>query len=125
MMVIVELPEPGAEIGFELKLTVVPEGTPEADRLIALLKPPLMLVVIVDVPWLPCGTLSDAGEAEIVKFGEPPEPWLTPKKAIGVTSPVALLVPTTTVSRAPVSVTCWLTLLLGHAAADHAFPWAS
>ena len=49
-MVMVELPAPGAGIGFGLKLTVVPEGAPEADRLIALLKPPLMVVVIVDVP---------------------------------------------------------------------------
>src|SRR5271170_3350200 len=50
VMVMVELPEPGAGIGFGLKLTVVPDGTPAADRLIALLKPPLMAVVIVEVP---------------------------------------------------------------------------
>src|SRR5271165_3891252 len=50
VMVIVELPEPGAGIGFGLKLTVVPDGAPNADRLIALLKPPLTVVVIVDVP---------------------------------------------------------------------------
>ena len=68
VMVMVEVPEPGAGIGFGLKLTVVPEGTPEADRLIALLKPPLMVVVIVDVPWFPCTILSEAGEAESVKF---------------------------------------------------------
>jgi len=49
-MVIVELPEPGAAIVCGLKLTVVPDGTPEADKLMALLKPPLMVVVIVDVP---------------------------------------------------------------------------
>ena len=66
VMVMVELPEPGAAIGFGLKLTVVPDGAPEADRLIALLKPPLIVVVIVDVPWLPCATLSEAGEAERV-----------------------------------------------------------
>ena len=50
VMVIAELPEPGAAIGFGLKLTVVPNGTPEADRLMALLNPPLMAVVMVDVP---------------------------------------------------------------------------
>ena len=50
VMVMVELPEPGAGIGLGLKLTVVPDGIPEADRLTALLKPPLMVVVIVDVP---------------------------------------------------------------------------
>ena len=50
VMVMVELPEPGAGIGLGLKLTVVPDGTPDADKLMALLKPPLMVVVIVDVP---------------------------------------------------------------------------
>ena len=50
VMVIVELPAPGAGIGLGLKLTVVPDGTPDADKLIALLKPPLTVLVIVDVP---------------------------------------------------------------------------
>ena len=50
VMVIVEVPAPGAGIVCGLKLTVVPEGTPEADRLIALLNPPLIVVVIVEVP---------------------------------------------------------------------------
>jgi len=66
VIVIVELPEPGAGIGLGLKLTVVPEGIPEADNVMALLKPLLTAVVIVEVPWLPCTTLSEAGEAEIV-----------------------------------------------------------
>src|ERR1035438_8195041 len=50
VMLIVELPEPGPAIGLGLKLTVVPAGMPEADRLIALLKPPLMALVIVALP---------------------------------------------------------------------------
>jgi len=49
-MVMVELPEPGAGIVLGLKLTVVPDGAPDADRVMALLKPPLMVVVIVEVP---------------------------------------------------------------------------
>ena len=49
-MVIVELPEPGAGIVLGTKVTDVPEGMPEADRLMALLKPPLTVVVMVDVP---------------------------------------------------------------------------
>ena len=49
-MVMVELPDPGAGIGLGLKLTVVPEGMPEAERVIALLKPLLMVVVMVEVP---------------------------------------------------------------------------
>ena len=63
VMVIAELPEPGAGNGLGLKLTVVPDGTPEADRVIALLKPPLIVEVIVELPWFPCATVSDAGDA--------------------------------------------------------------
>ena len=69
LMLIVELPEPGAAIGFGLKLTVVPEGAPEAERAMELLKPPLMAVVIVELPWLPCTMVSDEGDAEMVKLG--------------------------------------------------------
>ena len=50
VIVIVELPPPGAAIVLGLKLTVVPLGVPVADKLIVLLKPPLTVVVIVDVP---------------------------------------------------------------------------
>jgi hypothetical protein len=67
----VELPVPGAAIEVGLKLTVVPAGAPEAERLIELLKPPLTVVVIVEVPWLPCATLSEVGEAVRVKFPPP------------------------------------------------------
>ena len=47
------------------------------------------------------------------------ETCVTPRKANVVKSPVRWLVPTTIVSRVPVSVTCWLRLLVGQAAADH------
>ena len=50
VMVMVEVPEPGAGIGLGLKLTVVPVGTPEADRVIELLNPLLTAVVMVEVP---------------------------------------------------------------------------
>ena len=49
-MVMVEVPDPGAGIVLGLKLTVVPAGAPVADRLIELLKPPLTVVVMVEVP---------------------------------------------------------------------------
>jgi hypothetical protein len=49
-IVIVELPPPGAAIELGLKLTVVPLGAPVASRLITLLKLPLTVVVIVEVP---------------------------------------------------------------------------
>src|SRR5271157_2978418 len=50
VMVMVELPPPGAGIVLGLKLTVVPAGRPVADRLIELLKPPLTAVLIAAVP---------------------------------------------------------------------------
>ena len=49
-IVMVELPDPGAGMGFGLKLAFVPDGMPDADRVMSLLKPPLIVVVIVDVP---------------------------------------------------------------------------
>ena len=50
VIVIVDVPEPGAGIVLGLKLTVVPEGAPLADRAIELSNPPLTVVVIVEVP---------------------------------------------------------------------------
>ena len=49
-MVMVELPFPGAEIVLGLKLTLAPDGTPDADNAIELLKPFTAVVVIVDAP---------------------------------------------------------------------------
>ena len=69
VMVMVEAPAPGAGIGLGLKLTVVPEGAPDVDKLMAALNPPLIVVEIADVPWFPCAALSEAGEAEMVKLG--------------------------------------------------------
>ena len=66
-IVMVDEPEPGAAIGLGLKLTVVPVGTPLADRLMALLKPPLTVVVMVEVPCAPCATLTEDGAALMVK----------------------------------------------------------
>ena len=68
-IVILEVPEPGAAIGLGLKPTVVPEGTPLADRLMALLKPPLTVVVMVELPWAPCATMTEVGAALMVKLG--------------------------------------------------------
>ena len=64
-MLITELPEPGAGMVTGLKPMVVPVGTPEAERLIALLKPLVTVVVIVELPCVPCIRLTDAGEAEM------------------------------------------------------------
>ena len=90
MIVMVELPPPGAGIGLGLKPTVVPDGTPEADKLIELLKPPLTVVVMVDVPCLPWVTLSEEGDAERLKPGvEPPANALISPLPFGLPQPVA------------------------------------
>jgi hypothetical protein len=65
----IELPLPGAGIVVGLKLMVVPVGMPVADSAMALLNPPLTVVVMVVGPWLPCAMLTELGEAAIVKFG--------------------------------------------------------
>lgn len=70
-MVINELPEPGAGMVTGLKFTVVPVGMPVADRLIALLKPLLIVVVIVELPCMPCNTVMEPGEAAKVKLAAP------------------------------------------------------
>ena len=45
---------------------------PEAVKVIAELKPPAIVVVMVEVPELPLATLIDAGDAETVKLGVVP-----------------------------------------------------
>ncbi len=69
VMFIVELPEPGAEIDDGLKLTVTPDGWPDADKAMDELKPPEMEVEIVDEPLLPSAMETEVGEAEMVKDG--------------------------------------------------------
>lgn len=72
-MFMVELPAPLIDDG--LKLTVTPEGCPEADKPIAELNPPLTVLVIVELPLLPCAIDTEPGEAERLKSGfEPPPP---------------------------------------------------
>jgi len=68
-MVIVDVPEPGAAIDVGLKVTVTPVGWPLALKATAELKPPETVVVILEVPLLPCTTETEVGEAEMVKLG--------------------------------------------------------
>jgi hypothetical protein len=69
VIVIVEVPEPGAAIDDGLKETVTPEGAPEADSAMALLKPPEIAVVMVELPAAPWAIETALGEAEIEKSG--------------------------------------------------------
>ena len=70
-MVIVEDPVPVIEVG--LKETVTPEGWPEADNVTAELKPPVVVLVMVEVPDAPCATVTELGEAERLKPPNRPE----------------------------------------------------
>ena len=61
------------------------------------LKPPVTALVMVELPALPCATVSEAGEAERVNPEPPPEP---PASAVinplplGLPQPVARSYPT-------------------------------
>src|SRR5271170_1272282 len=68
-MVIVDVPEPGTAMDVGLKLTVTPAGWPLAVKATAESKPPATVVVMVEVPLLPCTTETEAGEAEMAKVG--------------------------------------------------------
>src|SRR5579859_7815529 len=67
----VEVPVPVIEVG--LKVTVTPEGWPEADNTTGVLKPPVVVLVMVEVPVAPCATETEFGEAERLKPLVPPE----------------------------------------------------
>jgi hypothetical protein len=64
-----EVPVPGEGTGLVAKPAVTPVGRPLVDKVIAELKPFTAVVVIVDVPALPCTTETEVGEAEMVKLG--------------------------------------------------------
>jgi hypothetical protein len=55
---------------------LAPVGQPETVRLTALLNPFWEVTVTVEVPCWPCGNVSDAGLAEIEKFGAGGAPQL-------------------------------------------------
>jgi hypothetical protein len=94
VIVMVEVPAPVIEVG--LKLTVTPVGWPLADKEMAESKPPVTVLVRVEVPILPCATVTEAGEAERLK----PEPDEVPASALisplpfGLPQPVAKSYPT-------------------------------
>jgi len=48
---------------------VTPLGRPEALNVVAELNPPVLVMVIVLVPLAPCVTVTEVGDAAMVKFG--------------------------------------------------------
>lgn len=65
----VALPFAGGVTGLVENVAVTPLGRPEALSVVAELKPPVLVTVIVLVPLLPWVTVSEAGEALTLKFG--------------------------------------------------------
>ena len=59
-------------VGFGLNPAVTPLGRPEALKVTLPVKPSTGVTVMVLVPLLPCVIVRLVGEAESVKFGEPP-----------------------------------------------------
>jgi len=83
----VEVPAPVIEVG--LKPTVTPVGWPLADSVMAESKPPVAVLVMVDVPELPCSTETEVGEAERLKPGvDDPASALISPLPLGLPQPV-------------------------------------
>jgi hypothetical protein len=66
----VTLPFAGGVTGLVENAAVTPVGRPVAVNVVAELKPPVLVMVIVLVPLAPWATVSDAGEAAMLKFGD-------------------------------------------------------
>jgi hypothetical protein len=66
----VALPFAAGVTGLVENAAVTPEGRPVALSVVAELKPPVLVTVIVLVPLAPWATVTDAGEAAILKFGD-------------------------------------------------------
>ena len=64
----VDFPEPGAPMDVGVKLAVTPDGSPLADKATAESKPPETAVVIVELPELRLDTVSEVGDALMVKL---------------------------------------------------------
>jgi hypothetical protein len=84
-----EVPAPVIEVG--LKPTVTPVGWPVADKEMAESNPPFTVLVMVEVPELPCATETEAGEAERLKpvVDELPASAVIRPDPFGLPQPVA------------------------------------
>jgi hypothetical protein len=87
LTVIIDEPDPGAAMELGLKVTVWLLPCPEADRVIAELKPPVTAVVIVAVPDEFRATVIDVGEAEMVKAAATLEVTVSETVAVCVRPP--------------------------------------
>lgn len=69
----VAVPFAGGLTGLVENAAVTPLGRPLALSVVAELNPPVLVTVIVLVPLLPCVTVTDAGDALTLKFGDAAE----------------------------------------------------
>ena len=65
----VALPFAGGVTGLVENVAVTPLGKPDALRVVAELKPPVLVIVMVLVPLAPCVTVTEVGDAATEKFG--------------------------------------------------------
>lgn len=86
---IVEVPAPVIDAG--LKPMVTPVGCPLAVRLIVPLKPPVTVLVMVELPEPPCAIDTEAGDAERVNPGpdDVPASAFSRPLAFGLPQPLA------------------------------------
>jgi hypothetical protein len=100
--VILEVPDPGAAMLLGLKETLLLLPCPEADKLTAELKPPVIVVVIVTVPDDLLATVIELGDAETLRPAVTPDVTVSETVVVCVTPPpvpvmVMLYVPAATV----------------------------
>jgi hypothetical protein len=69
----VAVPFAAGVTGLVENVAVTPLGKPLALRVVAELKPPVLVTVIVLVPLAPCVTVTEAGDALRLKFGDAAE----------------------------------------------------
>jgi hypothetical protein len=85
--VIVEVPDPGAAILLGLKETLLLLPSPEADKLTAELKLPVIVVVTVTLPDELLATVIDPGDAETLSPAVTPEVTVRETVVVCVTPP--------------------------------------
>lgn len=98
--VMVEVPAPGAAMELGLKVTFWALPSPVADKAIAPLKPPEIVVVMVEVPELPLATVIVVGDALIVKLAPACEVTVSVTVVVSVVLPE---VPVTVMGYVPVA----------------------
>jgi hypothetical protein len=83
----VTLPFAAGVTGLVENAAVTPLGKPEALSVVAELNPPVLVIVIVLVPLAPCVTVTDVGDAAMLKFGVAVEFTVSARVVVAVRLP--------------------------------------